>query len=64
MATKKKPVVGEYVLPDDLQAKLDAYVAEFSTTDDKVIELALRDWFSDIERGKRPRSNSILEPII
>ena len=61
MATKKKAET-TYVVPADIQEKLDAYVAEFQTTDDKVIELALRDWFSDIDRGKWPRSSSVLEP--
>mgnify|MGYP001211970787 CR=1 FL=1 len=50
--------------PADIQEKIDAYAALHGVTAEQVVELALRDWFSDVDRGKRPRSSSILEPAL
>lgn len=57
MATKTKPA-----FPDELQAKIDAYAQLHGTTADKVVLLALDDFFHNVDQGKWPRSSSILEP--
>jgi len=56
MATKKP------VLPDELQAKLEAFCRTHDTTPEKVIALALHEWLADYDRGRWPHSHSFVEP--
>lgn len=47
--------------PAELQAKVDAYAELHGTTADKVVHLAVDDFFHNVDQGRWPRSNSILE---
>jgi hypothetical protein len=59
MATKPKNDI-----PSDIQEKIDAYADLHGVPASSVVELALRDFFYDYESGKRPRSNSAIEPVL
>lgn len=52
----------EAPIPADLQEKIRAYAELLGSTPQAVIELALRDFFHDLDAGKRPRSSSLVEP--
>lgn len=50
----KKPV--DTPLPPDILAKLEAIAEQAGKSVQALIEQALRDWLSDIEAGRRPRT--------
>lgn len=60
---KKAPKAKDYEVPSDIMDKANAYADRLGIDVDHVIEVALRDWFHDIDAGKRPRSMSDLESV-
>ena len=65
MATKKtEPAAKGDKLSDYVEQKISDYMALHNATHTQVVELALRDFFYDLESGQRPRSSSYLEPAL
>ena len=67
MATKKTETKAEPKgdkLSEYVESKISDYMALHNATHTQVVELALRDFFYDLESGQRPRSSSYLEPAL
>lgn len=54
MATKAKAPVDTPVIPADLRARLEAVAADLGLSFDALVEAALRQFISDLDRGRRP----------
>lgn len=63
MANKAKAKKDDYVVPADIMGKAEAHAEALGVDVDRVIEVALRDFFYNVESGKRPRSMSALEDV-